>query len=48
MKLRAAKAKLVDLKAKLVDLEGSMALAKLEAARTAVGEVEKYLDGVRE
>ena len=45
-KLRAAKAKLVDLKAELVDLEASMALAKLEAARTAVTEAERQLDGV--
>jgi hypothetical protein len=46
LKLRAADAKLVELKAKLVELNESMALAKLEAARTAVDEAEKHLDGV--
>jgi hypothetical protein len=46
LKLRAAKAKLADLQAKLIDLEESVALAKLEAARAAIDEAEKYLDRV--
>lgn len=45
-KLKAAKAKLVDLEAELIDLEEPAPLAKLDAARTAVGEAEERLDGV--
>ena len=46
LKLRVAKAKLTDLQAKLINLEESVALAKLEAARAAIDEAEKYFDRV--